>query len=149
MTLRITYPEFKVSGPGGPNSNVNTYYSGKVVEMKPKAEQFLFISKESFKEAKIPYNSFNNDLHWKIMDIDYWPTTLKWQDLKENIKGIGNKECIDYIKNKYPMMFISKGVSTFGVVKTLSVQEIVKIFLKHKDKSLMEKCELLHKEIYG
>ena len=83
------------------------------------------------------------------MDIDYWPTTLKWQDLKENIKGIGNKECIDYIKNKYPMMFISKGVSTFGVVKTLSVQQIAKIFIKNEGKSLMEKCELLHKEIYG
>ena len=116
--------------------------------MKPKAEQFLFISKESFKEAKITYNSFNNDMHWKIMDIDYWPTTLKWQDLKENKKGIGNKECIDYIKNKYPMMFIDKGISQFGVSKRLSVQQIAKIFTKNQDKSLMEKCELLHKEIY-
>ena len=43
MTLRITYPEFKVSGPGGPNSNVNTYYSGKVVKMNKKAYFIFYI----------------------------------------------------------------------------------------------------------
>lgn len=56
MTLRITYPEFKVSGPGGPNSNVNPYYSGKVVKMNKikmnkssqvKPENLCFISMET------------------------------------------------------------------------------------------------------
>ena len=110
--------------------------------MKAKAEQFLFISKESFKEAKIPYHSFNNDMHWKIMDIDYWPTTLKWQDLKENKKGIGNKECIDYIKNKYPMLFIPKGV------QPLTVDQLFNIASHSKEKSLIGICRALHKEIY-
>ena len=144
MTLRITYPEFKVSGPGGPNSNVNTYYSGKVVKMNAFKAINRIIARETLTGKNIKWKSFNNDFHWKIGTIDFWPTTLKWIDNKNGELKEGLPELVNHVIGE-------KKITDPSVIdkKKLSVQQIAKIFIKNEGKSLMEKCELLHKEIYG
>jgi len=119
--------------------------------MKPKSEFNLGLSRQAFRDAKIPYTSLNNDMHWKVIDVDFWPTSLKWQDLKKDKKGQGVFECIEYLRTKHPMYVHFPGENVITAIKcnSLSVQQIAKIFTKNQDKSLMEKCEILHKEIYG
>ena len=85
----------------------------------------------------ITWHTFNNDTHWKIGTIDFWPTTNKWIDNKNGLLKEGLEELVNHIIVPYKQE-----------PKQLSVQQIAKIFTKNQDKSLMEKCELLHKEIY-
>ena len=89
----------------------------------------------------IEFESFNNDFHWKIGKIDFYPTTLNWIDNNRNYSSHGTLELVEYIK-------INLSPKRTENAKELSVQQIAKIFTKNQDKSLMEKCELLHKEIY-
>ena len=84
----------------------------------------------------------NNGYHFKIGKYNYYPTTEKWNDDKLTVSGLGIASLIANIKNTaQPIDKV--------LIKQLTVQQIAKIFLKNEGKSLMEKCELLHKEIYG
>ena len=96
------------------------------------------IARETLTGKNIKWKSFNNDFHWKIGTIDFFPTTWKWIDNKNGELKEGLEELVNHILVPYT-----------PEPKKLSVQQIAKIFLKNEGKSLMEKCELLHKEIYG
>ena len=95
------------------------------------------------KSKGISWESLNNDTHWKIGKINFFPTTGLWvSDTIGGARGRDIDSLIDFLKNTaQPIEKV--------LIKKLSVQEIAKIFTKNQDKSLMEKCELLHKEIYG
>ncbi len=98
-------------------------------------------ARQILKEKGIKFESLNNDFHWKIGTMDFYPTTLRWNDNFKNVNGIGLKEMIKELD--YTMKFKP------GQVIPLTVQQMAKIFTKNQDKSLMEKLEMLHKEIYG
>lgn len=118
--------------------------------MNPKAEFNKGLSMKSFKDAKIPYTSLNNDMHWKVIDVDFWPTSLKWQDLKSDKKGVGVFECIEYLRTKYPMyVYTPKGIFNLQGVHPLTVDQMFDIACHSKEKSLIGICRTLHKEIYG
>ena len=113
--------------------------------MNENKKQERRIAKVDLQQAGISYVSLNNDLHWKIgTSINFFPTTGRWRDEVKDETGQGTRSLIRYIKGE-------KKITESSVIdkKQLSVQQISKIFLKNEGKSLMEKCELLHKEIYG
>lgn len=57
----------------------------------------LLKSQHYFKLNKIEYQEFNDGFHWKVGDLDFWPSTHKWQDHKNNIyKMEGLEEFIKY-----------------------------------------------------
>ncbi len=99
--------------------------------------------------ANIKWESFNNDNHWKIGSIDFWPTTLKWIDNYKNEKGNGVSQLVEHLRITYPMqIYVPKGVFTLQGVQPLSVEQLFQIAAHSKDKSLMGICESIHKEIY-
>ena len=114
--------------------------------MKPKAENNRLMSENLLREANLTWESFNNNLHWKIGSVNFFPTTLKWRDEATEVSGEGVMKLIHYLREKNPLFFAN---NEGKLQKQLTVQQIAKIFTKNQDKSLMEKCEILHKEIYG
>jgi hypothetical protein len=114
--------------------------------MKPSKEHLKILASQSLIKAGINWTEYNNGLHYKIGNIDFYPTTGKWirnyKGTKDDIFGQGVETLIGMIlseRKPYPNV---KGSYP------LTVQQIAKIFLKNEGKSLMEKCEILHKEIY-
>ena len=111
--------------------------------MNPLKEHKREVARNLLKKANINFISLNNDMHWKVGHINFYPTTELWQS--DNIggdKGKGIDSLLRFLKHKVV-------VENHELQRRLSVQEIAKIYLNNKDKSLMEKCEILHKEIYG
>ncbi len=105
----------------------------------------------------IKFDSFNNDLHWKIGTVNFYPTTLKWRDditvddcvNKKNIKhnyGTGLKELIEYLRQATVSQAVESGAEP--LIK-LSVEQIFDIAKKSKDKSLMGICTSIHERIYN
>lgn len=90
-----------------------------------------------FKAAGFKWESFNNGFHWKLKGLDFYPSTHRWMDLKNDFKGEGIKEFIKYVQ---------KSVKT--TQKILTVDQIFDIAKHSKDKSLRGICEAIHKEIY-
>ena len=114
--------------------------------MKPNKEHLKIAASQSLLRAGIRYEELNNGYHWKIGHINFYPTTGLWQS--DNIggdKGRGIDSLIRLLKKINPPVEFKYQKD----INQLSVQQIAKIFTKNQDKSLMEKCELLHKEIYG
>lgn len=116
--------------------------------MKQKAEFNKGIALEALRVANIKYDSFNNDLHWKIGSIDFWPTSLKWNDNYKNTKGQGVFQLIEHLRMTYPShTYNPYNKNIFP--KTLSPDQIFDIAKKVKPMNLNAVCEAIHKEIYG
>ena len=114
--------------------------------MKPNKEHLRMVASQSLIKAGINWTEHNNGYHFKIGHINFYPTTGLWQS--DNIggdKGKGIDSLIRLLKKINPLVEVKYQKD----INQLSVQQIAKIFTKNQDKSLMEKCEILHKEIYG
>lgn len=58
----------------------------------------------------IKYTEHNNGYHFRIGKIDFFPTTGKWLDIDNDIKGNSVSSLISYIKKykkSYSTVFIS------------------------------------------
>lgn len=86
--------------------------------------------------AGLDWKSFNNDCHWKINEVDFWPTTHKWLCPLTGEVEYGIKELIAYLK--------PKSIS----VKKITIEQMFEIAKKVKPMNLHAVCEALHKEIY-
>lgn len=111
------------------------------IKMNAQKENNRKEAREILKENKIIYESFNNDMHWKIGRIDFYPTTLRWIDNGTDIKGIGYNILIDYIKE-------SRQINDNPILMQLSVEQMFDIAKKVKPTNLLMLCAALHKAIY-
>ncbi len=96
---------------------------------------------EEFKKAGFNWESFNNGMQWRISGIDFYPTTHKWFDQKNEFKGYGIESFIKYIKSRQHKK--EKGI------KILSSDDLFEIAKRVKPQSLNSICDAIHKEIYG
>lgn len=115
--------------------------------MKPKAEHNRTFSRACLTAANITWRSFNFDTHWKIGIIDFWPTSLKWIDSEEDVKGEGVMKLINHLREKNPLLMANQKGEV--ICKILSVDQMFNIAAHSKEKSLIGICRTLHKEIYG
>lgn len=97
--------------------------------------------REILLSSGIVWESLNDDMHWKIGDINFFPTTEKWNVLKKDIYSKGVMDLIDYIKSECQPKDI-------GLIPKLSVDQIFDIAKKVKPSNLYKICEEIHKEIY-
>lgn len=115
--------------------------------MNVSKEHNKIVNTQSLIKAGIKWVEYNNGLQYKIGNIDFYPTTGKWiqnfKGVKDDIFGQGIDTLIPHIISQSEPFQNVKGYYP------LTVQQMSKIFIKNEDKSLMEKCEILHKEIYG
>ena len=98
-------------------------------------------SRKYLTNAGIVFESFNKDLHWKIGSIDFFPTTLKWIDNDNDIKGIGWHILVEHIKKK-------ESVRNYEPSNELSVEQMFNIAKKVKPMNLETVCKKLHEAIY-
>lgn len=99
-------------------------------------EQMKEVCKKALEAKGIEWKSFNNDLHWKIGSVNFYPTTGKWRDESTEETGEGYKDLIKYLKPK-PLS-----------VKALTPEQMFDIAKKVKPMNLNAVCEALHKAIY-
>lgn len=100
------------------------------------------IRKENAKElsrAGIKWESLNNDLHWKIGNIDFYPTTSVWNCNATEEGGCCVEDLIDYLKK----------IKQKSGIKRLSTEQMFEIAKRVKPMNLNSVCVALHKEIYG
>jgi hypothetical protein len=93
-------------------------------------------ARKTLTNAGLDWQSFNDDNHWKVNGIDFWPTTHKWLCPDTQEVQLGIKEFIDYIRPKESKL------------NKLSVDQLFNIASHSKEKSLIGICRALHKEIY-
>ena len=115
--------------------------------MKQNKEDNRLHAKKVLEAANIKWESFNNDLHWKIGEMDFFPTTGKWRHIKPNaeIQGEGVMQLVEHLRNKHPMYKL-QGIE---ITKQLSVDQMFNIAAHSREKTLIGICRAIHKEIYG
>lgn len=99
-------------------------------------QQMREVCRKAFQSKGIEFESFNQDLHWKIGSVNFYPTTGKWRDESTDQTGDGYKELIKYLKPK-PMY-----------TKSLTPEQMFEIAKRVKPMNLMAVCTELHKAIY-
>lgn len=99
-------------------------------------QQMREVCRKAFQAKGIEWESLNQDLHWKIGPVNFYPTTGKWRDESTDEVGEGYKDLIKYLKPK-----------PVGV-KQLSPEQMFEIAKKVKPMNLNAVCEALHKAIY-
>jgi len=105
--------------------------------MNPFKEQKREEARQALTTKGIEFKSLNNDLHWVIGTINFYPTTGKWCDFENtSINGDGYKSLLRHLKPK------------LNAIKQLTVDQIFDIAKHSKDRSLMGICTAIHKEIY-
>lgn len=107
--------------------------------MNPIKEQIRKDAAKALLNAGLKWKSFNNDTHWRVNEIDYWPTTDKWLCplTGEIVYGIEN--LIKYIKVKS---------SQIGI-RNLTIDQMFTIAARVRPTDLLMVCAALHKEIYN
>lgn len=112
-----------------------------VENMNITKEQNRENSRKILNSKGIKFESLNNDLHWQIGTMAFYPTTLRWNDNFKNVNGIGLKEML---------IELSIGTMDETVIykKQLSVEQMFNIAKKVKPLNLNAVCEVLHKSIY-
>lgn len=93
----------------------------------------------------ICFDSLNNDLHWKIGSVNFFPTTGLWRDESNEEQGNGVKSLISYLKPKEEN---KQELNKKYCIKKLSVEQLFQIAAHSKDKSLEGICKAIHTEIY-
>lgn len=106
--------------------------------MNPIKEQLRKESAEALNKANISWESLNNDTHWKIGKIDFWPTTGKWACAETSLDGYDVDGMIKHINRP------RRG----AIAKVLTVEEMFDIAKRVRPLSLHGVCEVLHKEVY-
>jgi hypothetical protein len=109
--------------------------------MHPLKEQRREKARKALNARNIEFESFNDDLHWKIGNIDFYPTSGYWDDRSNGQTGHGHESLIKYIKPK---------IMDGSVIKKsqLTIEQIFQIAIRSKDKSLTGICTEIHKAIY-
>lgn len=105
--------------------------------MNPIKEKIKRENAQALKKAGICWDSYNHDTHWKFSTIDFWPTTEKWQCTETGLTGIGVDTLLKHVRRPRTKN-----------VKTLSVEQIFEVAKKGTG-SLYDRCQMIHKEIYG
>ena len=91
------------------------------------------------KAAGLNWESLNNGYHWKVAGLDFYPSTHKWMDLKNDFRGEGITEFIAYIRAR-------KHKELAGNI--LTVEQVFDLAKSSKDKSLFGICQTIHRGIY-
>lgn len=105
-------------------------------------------AKNAFIHNGISYKSFNNDLQWKIGNINFFPTTHKWNDELNDERGQGLSEFIKYLLNKeMESNNYLKMINKSSPIK-LSIEDMFNIAKKVKPMNLEKVCEAIHKAVY-
>lgn len=105
--------------------------------MNPIKEQKRNEARQALTEKGIEFRSLNNDLHWVVGTINFYPTTGKWFDFENTgINGDGYKSLLRHLK------------PSIGKIKKVSVEEMFEIAKKVKPMNLESICEAIHKEVY-
>lgn len=107
--------------------------------MNPQKEYNRENARKILNAKSINFESLNNDLHWKIGTMDFYPTTLRWNDSFKNINGIGIKEMI---KELYI------GEQSIGDKQQLSIEQMFTIAKRVNPLNLEKVCQKLHEAIY-
>lgn len=107
--------------------------------MNPIKEQIKKEAAMALFKAGIKWESLNNDNHWRINEIDFWPTTDKWLCPLTGETEYGVENLINYIQAKTP----KKGI------RRLSIGQMFTIAARVRPTNLLMVCGALHKEIYG
>lgn len=110
---------------GMPRVAINTIKQDRI----KKAAQIL-------KSSGFTWKEFNNGYHWRINEVDFWPTKDKWLCPLTGEIVYGLRALIAYLKPKQ--------IKT----KQLSVEQMFEISKKVKPMNLMAVMQALHKEIY-
>lgn len=108
--------------------------------MNKHKDQNIDEARRLLKAAGFEWESFNNGLHWRIAGLDFYPSTHKWMDTRNDFKGDGVPEFIKYIKQ--PKHKPEPGF------KPMTVEQFFEVAKHSKDKSLFGICEAIHKEVY-
>ena len=87
-----------------------------------------------FDKLGIKYQIFNNGYHFKVQEIDYWPTRDKWQEPETKEIILGLDKLIEYLKPKD--------------ITKLTVEQMFTIAKKVYPMNLEKICEALHNAIY-
>lgn len=98
------------------------------------------LAKAELNDRGIKYQSFNNDLHWKVGVVDFFPTTGRWSNNITDESGQGLRSFIRYITKEEKTKPLD--------LNRLSIEQLFEIAKKSKDKSLEGICGAIHKEIY-
>jgi len=85
----------------------------------------------------ITWESFNNNLHWKIGKINFFPTTQRWNDEDTGERAKGLESLLKHIRKP-----------NIEARKYLSVEQMFTFAKKVTPMNLEKVCEVLHKEIY-
>ena len=108
--------------------------------MKPQKEQMMKDAFWAFKEAGLCWESFNQDMHWKINGVNFYPTTHRWFDIRKDYRGEGIKQFTKYIRTRQQ--------KDESIAKQLTVDELFEIAKHVKPQSLYAILEAIHKGIY-
>lgn len=77
-------------------------------------QSYIDQARKKLSKAGIEWQEFNNGIHFKIGNIDFWPTTGKWIDGMDEGRGI--QELIKRLKPR-----------SAGVSKTMTAEQIFQI----------------------
>lgn len=99
-------------------------------------QSYIVQARIKLSKAGIEFTEHNNGIHFKVGEIDFWPTTGKWIDGIDEGRGVQ-----ELIKRLTPKRSV-------GVNKTMTVEQIFQIAVHSKEKSLIGICTAIHKEIY-
>lgn len=108
--------------------------------MKTEKEEKRAEAERLFKAAEFKWESFNDNLHWRVEGIEFYPTTWKWFDQKNEFKDHGIENLIRYIQTRPNKKHDS--------VKILTVEQVFEVAKRSPDKSLFGICTSIHKSIY-
>jgi predicted Zn-ribbon and HTH transcriptional regulator len=106
----------------------------------PVKQERMKEAEKLFKAAGFTWQSFNNNYHWRVAGIDFFPTTERWFDTKNDFHGQGVKEFIRYVQGREN--------AQKKLNKVLTIEQIFEIAKSSKDKSLFGICETIHRGIY-
>lgn len=99
-------------------------------------KQIRETARRALNDKGISFTSFNNDYHWKIGSVNFYPTTGKWRDESTEKIGDGYKDLIKYLK--------PRPIDT----KVLTPQQMFDMAKKVRPMNLMDVCIKLHQVIY-
>ncbi len=104
--------------------------------INPIKSERLQEARRLLKSAGLTWKEFNKGFHFKVNEIDFWPSTTKWMCPATGEVAYGIKELIAYLKPKKIN------------IKKLSPEQMFEIAKKVKPMNLMDVMKELHKEIY-
>jgi len=111
--------------------------------MKPSKEKNRENCRKILDKLKVSYESLNNDTHWKMGTVNFFPTTLKWFDEYTQERGEGINELLKHIS--------TPEITEPSVIdkKQLSVDDLYQVAKKVRPQTVINICEVIHRKIYS